>query len=317
MKRLKIAVLRGGPSSEFDVSLMSGKTIIDTLSQKHEIFDIILDKNADWYWHGQKLDPYKFAPRLDFIFNAMHGEYGEDGQVQDLLEKLKVKYSGPKKFGAAISMNKHLAKDHYRKNSLKTPAHLIIDTNKIDDLTPGDIVQHFAFPVVIKPLGLGSSVGISIAKNFPELMDHLPNYVEKFDKLMIEEWIDGKEATLGVIDKFRNRAVYPLMATEIKTNKDKKLFDYEDKYSGETEEITPGNFSREEKAELEKMAIAAHEALGLRHYSRSDFIIHPKRGIFILETNSLPGMTSASLFPKAVEASGASLEEVLEHILSL
>lgn len=317
MKRLKIAVLRGGPSSEFEVSLLSGKTIIDALSNKHEIFDIILDKNANWYFQGQKIDPFKFVSRLDFIFNAMHGEYGEDGQIQDLLERLNVKYSGPKKLGAAISMNKHLAKENYRRNNLKTPAHLIIDTNKIDDLTPGDIIQHFAFPVVIKPLGLGSSVGVSIARNFPELMDYLPNYVEKFDKLMIEEWIDGKEATVGVIDKFRNRSVYPLMPTEIKINREKKIFDFEDKYSGQIEEICPGNFSLEEKRELENMAIRAHENLGLRHYSRSDFIVHPRRGVFILETNSLPGMTKESLFPKALEASGASILEFLEHIMNI
>ena len=317
MKRLKIAVLRGGPSSEFDVSLNSGRSIIDTLSSKHDVHDVILDKNADWYLNGTKIDPYKFSRHIDFIFNAMHGEYGEDGKVQGLLDSLGVKYSGPKRLGAAISMNKSLTKDHYRRSNLRTPAHLIIETNKINELTPGDIVQHFAFPVVIKPMGLGSSVGIAIANNFPELMDHLPNYVEKFDKLMIEELILGKEATVGVVDKFRNRKTYPLMPVEIRLPQDKKMFDYDAKYSGETEEICPGNFSKEEKQELERMAIEAHELLGLRHYSRSDFIIHPKRGVFILETNSLPGMTKESLLPKSLEASGATLEELLEHVISL
>jgi len=317
MKRLNIAVLRGGPSSEFEVSLKTGKTIIDALLENHQIYDVILDKNADWYLNGEKINPEKFIRNLDFVFNGMHGEYGEDGQIQELLNKSGIKYSGPERYSAAISMNKHLAKEHYRKHNLKTPAHLIIDTNKVDDLTPGDIVQHFAFPVVIKPLGLGSSVGIQVAKNFIELMDMLPAYVEYYDKLMIEEWISGKEATVGVIDKFRNRLVYPLMPVEIRKPDGKYLFDYEDKYSGLTEEICPGNFTQEEKRELERIAIAAHEALGLRHYSRSDFIIHPKRGVFILETNSLPGLSEASLLPKALIASGSSLEEFLEHIINL
>jgi D-alanine-D-alanine ligase len=317
MKRLKIAVLRGGPSSEFDVSLKTGKSIIDTLSNNHEVFDVVIDRNTDWYVDGQKVKPEIFSRSLDFVFNGMHGEYGEDGQIQELLEKLRVKYSGPKKLAAAISMNKNIAKDYYRKNNIKTPAHLIIETNKIDEITPGDIVKHFAFPVIIKPLGAGSSIGISIAKNFPELMDHLPNYVEKFDKLMIEEMIFGKEATVGVIDKFRNRATYPLMPIEIKKPKGRDLFDYDLKYSGEVEENCPGNFSQEEKRDLERMAIEAHEALGLRHYSRSDFIVHPKRGVFILETNSLPGITEESLLPKALEASGSSLEEFLHHILEI
>jgi D-alanine-D-alanine ligase len=317
MKRLKIAVLRGGPSSEFEVSLNSGKTIIDTLSPKHEIFDIILDKKADWYLDGIKVDPMKFARRLDFIFNAMHGEYGEDGQVQELLERLGVNFYGPKRLAAALSMNKHLTKEHYRKFNLRTPAHLILETNKIDDLTPGDIVQHFAFPVVVKPIGSGSSVNVFIAKNFIELMDILPNFVEKYDKIMIEEWIRGKEGTVGIIDKFRNRSAYPLMPVEIRIADNKDFFDYEAKYEGGTEEICPGNFSDEEKREMEKMAIAAHEGLGMRHCSRSDFIIHPNRGVFILETNSLPGMTQESLLPKAIVASGSSLEEFFEHVMNL
>lgn len=317
MKRLRIAVLRGGPSSEFDVSLNSGKTILEILEPRHEVYDIILDRNADWYLNGVKIDPHKFAIRLDFIFNAMHGEYGEDGKVQELLHKLGVKYSGPERLAAAISMNKHIAKENYRKANLKTPAHLIIDTNKIDDLTPGDIVKHFAFPVVIKPIGRGSSVGVNIARNFIELMDILPNYVEEYDKIMIEEWIQGKEATVGVIDKFRNRLIYPLMPVEIRTPQNKNFFDYEAKYSGESEEICPGNFNSAEKRQLEEMAIAAHEILGLRHYSRSDFIIHPKRGVFILETNSLPGMTKESLLPKSIIASGATLDEFLEHVMGL
>ena len=186
MQRLRIAVLRGGPSSEFEVSLKSGKTIINILSQKHEVYDVILDKKADWYFSGIKVDPFKFASRLDFIFNAMHGEYGEDGEIQNLLDKLGVKYSGSGRLGAAISMNKPLAKENYRKSNLKTPAHLIIDTNKIDDLTPGDIVRHFAFPVVLKPLDRGSSVDVSIARHFIELMDILPEYVEKYNRIMIE-----------------------------------------------------------------------------------------------------------------------------------
>lgn len=315
MKRLKIAVLRGGPSTEFHVSLLTGKTIIDILSSKHEVYDIVVDNNSDWFLNGLKIDPFKFAAKLDFIFNAMHGEYGEDGGVQEILEQLGVKYSGPKRLGAAISMNKHLTKDVYRKINLKTPAHLIIETKKIDDLTPGDIVKHFGFPVVVKPIGLGSSVDVSLAKNFIELMDLLPYYVESYDKIMIEEWINGKEATVGVIDKFRNRAVYPLMPIEIRKPDNKYIFDFDDKYSGQIEEVCPGNFSPEEKRELERMAIAAHENLGLRDYSRSDFIVHPKRGIYILETNSLPGLTQNSLIPKALEASGSSLEELLEHIL--
>jgi len=148
----------------------------------------------------------------------------------------------------------------------------------------------------------------------PELEEAVIAAAQYSPAVLIEEYIAGKEATCGVVEGFRGYGHYPLLPIEIRHNKD--FFDYDSKYSDNgAEEICPGNFSRAEKEELEKMAVEAHKVLGLRHYSRSDFIIHPKRGIYILETNSLPGLTEKSLIPKSLSAIGSNIKEFLSHIL--
>jgi D-alanine-D-alanine ligase len=134
--------------------------------------------------------------------------------------------------------------------------------------------------------------------------------------VMLEEYIDGIEATVGVIDSFREMDYYALPPVEIRPV-GKTFFDHDSKYDTNTIEIVPGNFTFEQKKVLEEMAKEAHKALGLRHYSRSDFRIHPKRGIFILETNTLPAMTEASLFPKALNAVGSSLSHFFHHLIDL
>jgi D-alanine-D-alanine ligase len=136
-------------------------------------------------------------------------------------------------------------------------------------------------------------------------------------KVIVEEFISGKEATCGVVEDFRGQKHYSLIPIEIRHGRD--FFDYHSKYNdiknGGAEEICPGNFSETERDALKQMAIGAHKALHLRHYSRSDFIVHPRRGIYILETNSLPGLTETSLLPKSLQAVGSNIKEFLSHLI--
>jgi D-alanine-D-alanine ligase len=158
-------------------------------------------------------------------------------------------------------------------------------------------------------------VGLYLARTYPELVQAVEACFNISDRVLVEEYIKGKEATCGVVENFRNQDHYSLLPIEIVTTPNKKLFDYEAKYSGETAEICPGRFTREEKAELERLAAEAHKALGLRHYSRADFIISP-RGIYLLEINSLPGLTEESLVPKSLKSAGISYEDFLDHIIT-
>ena len=133
----------------------------------------------------------------------------------------------------------------------------------------------------------------------------------------MEEYINGKEATCGVMQNFREKEIYPLLPTEICHSKEFEFYNYDAKYSGKSEQICPGNFSKSENEMIQKMAIQAHQLLGLRHYSRSDFIVHPKRGVYILEVNTLPGLTKESLFPKSLEAVGCPFSLFLDHVLTM
>jgi D-alanine-D-alanine ligase len=313
----KVAVLRGGPSSEYDVSLKTGKAVVQALCDTHNVCDIIIDQTGRWYKDGLEVKPATVLRDMDVVFNAMHGEYGEDGKVQQLLESINAKFTGPKAFGAALAMHKAKAKEVYKAHGLKTPLWFVATKTDETELQARDIIKQMPLPVIVKPVDRGSSVGITIARSYHDLVDTLNELYQVSDALLVEEFISGKEGTVGVIEHFRNQEVYPLLPIEIIPPPHKDFFDYECKYDGSTREICPGTFSRAESEAMQRAAITAHRALGLRHYSRTDFMVHPKRGIYVLETNALPGLTNESLLPKALEPIGSSYKAFLEHVIDL
>lgn len=315
MFRKKIAVLRGGPSSEYDVSLKTGAEILNNLSDdKYDLSDVCITREGDWYCEGFKTKPNEILPKIDVVVNAMHGQYGEDGKVQRILETFDVPYTGSQSIPSAIAMNKMLTKEEYKKAGIKIPIDIVLEKT---DYNVAEIFRTFPMPVIVKPINAGSSLGIGLAKTTDELEQAIQNAFEISDKILVEEYIEGREATCGVIDDFRGESVYSLLPVEIRPKSENNFFDYDAKYSGESEEICPGNFTNEEKEKMQELAKQAHQILGLRHYSRSDFIIAPRRGIYLLETNSLPGLTANSLLPVSLKAIGCSLEEFLEHLIEL
>ena len=317
MHRIRIGVLRGGPSSEYDVSLQTGATVLQNLSpEKYNIKDIFIDKSGTWHVSGLPRLPHDVLTHLDVVFNALHGHYGEDGKVQHILETHRIPFTGSDSFSSAIGMNKHMSKEAFKKAKIKTPQSILLDS--LVDLSKNvhEVFRKFPLPIVVKPTSGGSSVGVELVHDYAYLEECVKKALECSRSVLLEEYIKGKEATCGVVDDFRDEDYYALPPIEIQPYEG-MFFDYEAKYGGKSYEIVPGNFTPDEKRELEKLAIEAHKALGLRHYSRSDFIIHPNRGIFILETNSLPGLTKESLIPKALHAVGASISHFLDHVVEL
>jgi D-alanine-D-alanine ligase len=322
MTKTRIGVVRGGPSNEYEVSLRTGAAVINSLDkEKYEPLDIIISKGGVWHIHGLEIEPREAVRRSDVIFNALHGYYGEDGKIQQILETHAIPFTGSGSLSSAIAMAKHLAKESFRRAGLKTPAHVILEQGEGQeiDATKSYLLAHskFALPYIVKPVSGGSSEGVSIVRSREELTDALEKAFEKGDSVLIEEFIPGVEASVGVIEGFRGQDMYTLPPIEIRPQS-RGIFDYETKYSSEfSSEIVPATFSTSIKKELERVAIAAHDTLGLSHYSRSDFIVSPHRGIFILETNSLPGLTNESLVPKALAAVGSSLSELTDHLIGL
>jgi D-alanine-D-alanine ligase len=318
---IRVGVLRGGPSNEYDVSLESGKEILSALrthfSDQYHARDIFIDKQGNWHIDGVPHAPEQAITKIDVIFNALHGAYGEDGKIQHFLETHGIPFTGSGALGSAVGMNKVLTKNMFQAHGIKTPRWKEISAEEIINNT--DEVVRMLFnswhlPLIVKPVSSASSVGVSLVRSYAELPEALAAAVIH-GNVLIEEYIPGIEATCGVIEDFRGHELYSLPPIEIRPYA--SFFDHVGKYNGKSEEIVPATFSIETKRELEDLARAIHRVLGLRHYSHSDFIIHPRRGIYVLEINTLPGLTSESLLPKALRAVGSGIHEFAQHLLSL
>jgi D-alanine-D-alanine ligase len=214
-------------------------------------------------------------------------------------------------------MNKFLTKEHAKKAGIKTPIYKMIREGEDYSSKVNEIHKTFPYPLVIKPVSGGSSVGVTIARTPAEILDGLEKAISYGGGALVEEYIDGREASCGIINNFRNQDIYVLPAVEITHSSKNGFFDYDAKYSGESREVCPGHFSESEKREIEKVSALIHTALGLKHYSKSDFIVSPRRGVYFLEVNTLPGLTSESIFPKSLEAVGMSMKDFLHHTISL
>lgn len=315
MKR--VAVLRGGPSEEYDVSMRSGCAVLNALKKlEYNSRDIVITKSGEWLESGFVRDPEAALEAVDVVFIALHGAYGEDGQVQKILQRKNIPFTGSRSLPSAIAFNKDLTKQTLKAHNIKMPRHRRFSRLELDRLDEelSNIFTEIGPEVFIKPIASGSSHGARHIPNAETLKITLTELLELYDEVMIEEFIRGKEATVGVLDNFRAQKTYSLPAIEIIPPDGNPVFSYEDKYSGATQEIVPGRFSYHEKAQLAEVAALVHEVIGCQHYSRSDFMVRNGE-VFFLEVNTLPGLTDQSLFPKAAAAVGLDFNQLVQHLI--
>lgn len=312
-----VGVLRGGPSREHEISLKTGAAILANVPGDRFIArDIYIDKKGTWHDHGRPTSPDRILRQLDAVLIGLHGEYGEDGEVQKLLERFGVPYAGADSFGSYLAMHKLMAKMRAKEEGLLTPEFRHIEKQEDSEKIGREIIRAFSQPVVVKPIGWGSSVGVSVAAGYAPVLAAIEQlFAEGAPSVLVEEYIRGREATVGVVENLRGEALYTLPTIEI-IPPTGDFFSSTAKYSGTTREICPGNFSRVSTEELQRAAKIMHRTLGLRHYSRSDFIVAP-RGVYYLETNTLPGLSGESLLPKSLAAVGISLSDFLQHLVNL
>lgn len=292
--RIKVAVLRGGPSSEYEVSLKTGAHILSLLrkmEEKYDPVDIFISRGGEWHHGGLVHEPHEALRHIDVVWNALHGSYGEDGQVQKLLDTLSIPYTGSGAAASAIAMNKDLAKVAYQAHSLLMPKHKVLSLETVTDGELVRIFRDFLHPVIVKPSASGSSVGIMMARDFQELRHAVVEAFEHSNKILVEEFIRGKEATCGVIESARGEGLYALIPSGDTTSKENSL--------------------------ITSMAKRAHSVLGLRHFSTSDFIITPKGKIYILETDSVPVFHDDSHFHRSLENTGWQPHDFAHHCLEL
>ncbi len=305
MKKIRLALLSGGNSSEREVSLKSGDQVYAALDKtKYDIRRY--DPRSDL---GLLIAE---ANNLDVALIIMHGRFGEDGTIQGLLDLLGVPYQGSGVMASALAMNKEFSKKLYQQAGLQVPKAVFLDRSAPRDLDA--IIAAVDLPAVVKPVNEGSSIGVSIARSPAELDIGLDKAFALDHRVLVEEYVQGLEITCAVLG---NDDLQALPLVEIIPGDGYHFFDYEAKYlPGASSEIVPARISPELTARVQECGLTAHRALGCRGYSRTDTIV---RGtdIYVLETNTIPGMTATSLFPQAAAAAGLPFPALLDRLIDL
>jgi D-alanine-D-alanine ligase len=295
---MKIAILYGGESSEREISLKSGKCVYYALRKKYDVklFDPAKNNFVNSF--------LKFKP--DFVFIALHGGIGENGSIQGFLETLKIPYSGSGVLTSALCLNKIICKEILIFNKIPTPPFVIIEKNR-------KIKLPFKFPVVVKPANLGSTIGVKIVKTEKELKKAVNEAFLLDNEVFIEKFIKGKEVTVGIIG---NENIEILPVIEIRTKRD--FYDYKAKYSpGESFHIIPPDLPEKTIKKIEKLAEKTYRVLKCSGFARMEIMIDNKYNPYVLEVNTIPGLTKLSLLPDAAKHKGLSFEQLCEKIINL
>ena len=305
MEKLTIALLAGGVSSEREVSLNSGDQVFEALDK--EKYNIVrYDPKTDL----ARL--VKDAPDIDAALIILHGPYGEDGTVQGLLELLNIPYQGSGVLGSSLAMNKLASKYLYEKANLPIPPYVVL--KKGETLQPAAWEKQLGLPLVIKPNEAGSSVGMTIVRSLETISEAVEKAFSHDSTLLVEAYIEGIELTGGVIG---NQDLQALPIIEIIPDDKHEFFDYEAKYTaGATQEICPARIDDKMTRKAQVCATAAHRALFCEGYSRTDMILRNEE-IYVLETNTIPGMTATSLLPQAARVAGLSFSNLLDRLIQL
>lgn len=329
---MKIVVLMGGDSTEREVSLVSGDQITQALLEiGHEVIKI--DPSAtkkeqtelnqtDQHWIGIDYPDFETLPlhrgsmyaknilivkrlNVDVVFNALHGGKGENGIIQGMLDAAEIPYTGSGRIASMLSMEKDLSKQFFRMNHLPTPAGLVLESK--NNLMKNSL-KKLKFPQVVKPSNQGSTIGLHIINEYTELEAAVEDSFRYGPKVIVEEYIAGREITVTILKE----KAYPIVEIVPKHG----LYDYECKYSsGMSEYIVPAAIGKKLTQKIQEIALKAHQILGCQGYSRADLRLSTDNHPYILEVNTLPGMTGTSLVPKSVKAAGIKFTELIELIL--
>jgi D-alanine-D-alanine ligase len=303
---MKIAVIFGGTSSEREVSLSSGKGIIEALKKKgHDVIGLDFQGTRDCINQIINLD-------VEVIFIGLHGRLGEDGRIQGLLDLLKIPYVGSEVLGSALAMDKTRSKKMFGLKGIRIANEKVVEKYSFVEQ---DFSHSLDYPVVVKPNHEGSTIGLTIAQNKAELLTGIKAAFDHDRVVLLEEFISGREVTIAVLGNKGSTKALPIVEIVPKN----AYYDYESKYApGMSEHIVPAKLSDEMTNLLQAQAVLAHNSLGCDIYSRVDFIIpHDGLAPVILEVNTLPGMTPTSLYPDAAKEMGLSYEDMIDTLVKL
>ncbi|HEY8343437.1 MAG TPA: D-alanine--D-alanine ligase [Calditerricola sp.] len=306
---VRVVVLYGGDSSEREVSLRTGRGIMNALRAKgYDVIGIDFRPTRECLAQLVQL-------QADVVYIALHGRYGEDGRLQGLLDLLGIPYVGSGVLASALAMDKVRSKTLARQAGIRVAPDRVIRREELDRVTPEELVRELGLPLVIKPNREGSTVGLTVALREEEVRPGLEQAARYDDTILVESFVPGVEVTVGVLG---DETPVALPVIEIVPRKN-FYYDYASKYApGGSEHIIPARIAQEAERKVREWAVAAYRLLGCQNYARVDFIV-PKDGSdpVLLEVNTLPGMTETSLFPDAARAYGLSYPDMVDRLIQL
>ena len=311
--KINVAIIMGGYSSENQISKKSGKVVFENLENIFKCYNIYITTN-EWYYIDSgnkkfKIDQNDFTivnhPKIKFdcIFNAIHGDPGENGKIQSYFENLNIPITGSNSSQSEITFDKIKCIDFLKNEGVKVAKSFVVKRN--DSFDVNDIINHLGLPCFIKASNSGSSFGVYKAYKKSELVDSIKKAKKYDDNILIETFIKGREFSVGVV-KYNNQIVV-LPITEIITSND--FFDYQAKYKGKSEEITPANLENNLKIKLEETAKKIYKTLNIKGLSRSEFILNDDE-FYFLEINTVPGLSKESILPQQSIQAGIPIDKL-------
>jgi D-alanine-D-alanine ligase len=312
---IKVGVIRGGVSSQYDTSLATGGHVLSVLRDEqfkdtYKALDMLIDKEGILHMNGRPIQTEDIYKNVDVVFNALHGDFGQDGKLQQILDHWSIPYTGSGIFPSALAHNRKLTKYKFKSLGIRTPEYMIFpeyhpdfdgDESDYGARKAREVWNKMPAPWIVKPVIQTGSMGNHVCKTFPELVRAFEEASRKGVSVMVEELIVGREASVIVADKFREKDLYTFPVIELRG----------------VDTICPGAFSQNQKMELESLARTIHKEFNLDHYSKSNFMIHPKKGVYIYSVDTLPHIAHDSHISHALKSVGATFHEFIDHILKL
>ncbi|GJQ57289.1 MAG: D-alanine--D-alanine ligase [Candidatus Scalindua sp. AMX11] len=302
-----VAVLMGGLSPEREISLLSGQAVLRALRKSNNsVVEIVVND-----YLVNEIDDHD----IDVAFIALHGCFGEDGGIQEVLESKRIPYTGSGVSASRLAMDKVKSKNAFKIANIQTPDYCAVPM-KLGMSEIIERVEKIILPVVVKPIGAGSSVGISLIKEYDELREGVSNARLYDEQILIEKFIEGRELTVGILNDL------PLPIIEIKS--ESLFYDYDAKYRDKrtqyitlksADKLSESSLPHALYARVQELAMGAHKSLGCRDFSRVDLILNKEGDIYVLEVNTIPGFTERSLLPKAASAQGVGFVELCNAIV--
>jgi len=315
-----IAIVAGGDSSEYEISVKSANEAARQLSDKYDVY-IIMIRGTSWYWEDTKgryfnVDKNDFTLktddlriRFDAVFVAIHGSPGENGLLQGYFDMMQIPYSSCGAFCSALTFNKQASKLYLKEYEIPMAGNILFRKDNIPD--PGSIIKKTGLPCFVKPNDSGSSFGVTKVKTREDLPAAIEAALKESSEVMVEAFMDGREVACGVV-KVKGKVIV-LPVTEIISSNE--FFDYEAKYTpGKSDEVTPAELPEEITSKIQNLSSRIYDLLGCKGIVRVDFIIVSREPYF-LEINTVPGMTGESIIPKQARAAGIDLGELYSMVI--